>query len=142
MSEQQAEQQNQEQQQQEIAKEPKVTQFPFELVIKAGGEETISFAEHEDLFCAITSFSVSGNQPTKETKVIAICKETAEDEKVVDKTIEICVLKPDTKEPIETEFNCAKENETRIKVDGDCDVKIEGVFFEDNDDDEEEEKKE
>ena len=141
MSEQPVEQQKQEQQP-EKAKEPKVTQFPFELVIKAESEETISFAEHEDLFCAITSFSVSGNQPTKETKVIAICKETTEDEKIVDKTIEICVLKPETKEPVETQFNCAKENETRIKVDGDCDVKIEGVFFEDDDDDEEEEKKE
>ena len=117
-------------------------QESFSFVVKAGEEQAISFEGKENLLCAISLCEVNGEKPTKETKVYAKYLNLLEDDKQEEKTIEIASFTPENCEAQDIQFNCAAENKTVIKVEGDCAIEISGIYYDGGSEEEEEEEEE
>lgn len=124
----------------EAAPAPVENQTAFTLDIKAGETAQISFEGNEDRRVNITNVSILGDAtPEGEVKVIAIYEESLEDGKEPEKKeAVIATFTAENKDLQDTEFNCGVENKTSIKVDGNVDIQISGVYYEDGDDEEEE----
>ena len=118
------------------------SQIPFSMVVKPGEELPISFEGNETLFLALSLVEVKGEKPTKPTKVSVKYIDLLDDEKKEEKTVEIAELTPENCDTVDIQFNCAKDNNPVVIVDGDCSVEISGIYYDGGSDDDEEEEEE
>ena len=118
------------------------SQIPFSVVVKHGEEIPLSFEGKETLGLALSLVEVKGEKPTKPTKVSVTYIDLLDDEKKEEKTVDIAEFTPENCETVDIQFNCAKDNNPVIKVDGDCTVEVSGIYYDVGSDDEEEEEEE